>query len=121
MKRNFALLLTSLLLVFSLTACGKDQQQPGDTNSGGAATDENGGVTGGDTANGSMSANGGTAGSGMTGSGSAAGNAGNTLANGANDVLDGARNAARDVGDAITGRTTSGSAYDRMVENGRVF
>ena len=52
MKRSLALLLTSLLLVFSLAACGRDQQ-PGDVDdhgvSDGSLTGEvnNGGLTGG--------------------------------------------------------------------------
>lgn len=125
MKTSLALLLTSLLLVFSLTACGKDQQ-PSDATNGGSVTDNNdaaggnnspvtgsdssapssGGLTGGDT-----SADSGTANNSLT-----------------DDVGDAARdmgNAARDMGDAITGRTAdrtrSGYSYNQMVRNGRVF
>lgn len=110
MKRSFALLLASVMLVFSLAACGKDQQPGGvdGTVNGGPADDS---VTGG--------VNDGTGGTGG-------------VTDGALDTMDDVGNAARDVvrdtGDALTGGTTgytrnqtNGYTYDQMVQNGRVF
>lgn len=138
MKRNVALLLTSLLLVFSLTACGKDQQ-PGDA--GGSSmtdTDNNGtasnGTIGGTGSTAAPNGTGSGAGSGTasngTGNGAGSGTASNGTGNGADggDILDeagdAARNVARDVGGAVTGRTSTGMnglSYEQMLQNGRVF
>ena len=118
MKRSLAFLLTSLLLVFSLTACGKDQQpEDADHNvSGGSVTDGsagNGGLTD-DSVTGGI--NGDDSGSMMDG-------AMDTM----DDVGDAARSAVRDAGDTITGTTgytkngMDGYTYDQMVQNGRVF
>ena len=118
MKRSLALLLTSLLLVFSLAACGKDQQ-PGGV--GDSAT--NGSVTG-------DAGNGGLTDDSVTG-GVNDGNGGSMM-DGAMDTMDAvgdaARSAVRDAGEALTGGTTgytknqmNGYTYDQMVRNGRVF
>ena len=122
MKRSLALLLTSLLLVFSLTACGRDRQ-PGDADNNSASDGsvigdaDNGGANGGydDSVTGGV--NGGNGGSMMDG-------AMDTM----DDVGDAARNAVRDTRDALTGTTTvytknhmDGYTYDQMVRNGRVF
>lgn len=136
MKRSLALLLTSLLLVFSLAACGKDQQPGG--------VDGSGAVTGGDNT-GSLAGNGGDNAGGLTGNNGANGdaangsvtggvnnNGGGPMVDGAMDTMDDAGNAVRNTvqraGDALTGdisgytnNRTSGYTYDQMVENGRVF
>ena len=123
MKRSLALLLTSLLLVFSLATCGRDQQ-PGDVDDNGVS---DGSVTG-DVNNGGLT--GGYDDGSVTG-GVNDGNGGGMM-DGAMDTMDGvgdaARNAVRDAGDALTGSTTGytknhmdGYTYDQMVRNGRVF
>ena len=123
LKRSLALLLTSLLLVFSLAACGRDQQ-PGDVDDNGVS---DGSVTG-DVNNGGLT--GGYDDGSVTG-GVNDGNGGGMM-DGAMDTMDGvgdaARNAVRDAGDALTGSTTGytknhmdGYTYDQMVRNGRVF
>lgn len=125
MKRSLALLLTSLLLVFSLAACGKDQQ-PGGVDGSGAVTD--GGSTG------SLAGNNGANGDAADGSvtGGVNNNGGGPMMDGAMDTMDDAGNAVRNTvqraGDALTGdisgytnNRTSGYTYDQMVENGRVF
>lgn len=146
MKRSLALLLTSLLLVFSLTACGKDQQSDG-ADGNGSVTDNNGAggaMTGGgsDSANGGVNdltnggvndpANGGVNDP-VTGgvNGSGASTDGGSLADDAMDALDdvgdAARNAVRNGENAAggtAGYTNSrihGYTYDQMVQNGRVF
>lgn len=115
MKRSFALLLTSLLLVFSLTACGKDQQ-PGGVNDNGSVSGTDGSAT--DGVNGGDMAGGNTAGNGS----------GSVTDGVMDDVGDAARDAVRDTGDALTGGTAgytnsraNGYTYDQMVQNGRVF
>lgn len=138
MKRSLALLLTSLLLVFSLTACGKDQQSDG-ADGNGSVTD-NSGAGGSMTGGGSDSANGGVndltnggVNDPVTGgvNGSGASTDGGSLADDAMDALDdvgdAARNAVRDGENAAggtAGYTNSrihGYTYDQMVRNGRVF
>ena len=105
MKTSLALLLTSLLLVFSLTACGRDRQ-PGDA--------DNSSASDGSVSGGVNYSNGG----GMM----------DDAMDAMDDVGDAARNAVRDTGDALTGSTTGytknhmdGYTYDQMVRNGRVF
>lgn len=118
MKRSLALLLASLLLVFSLTACGKDRQPggvDGSVSNGSVAGDAgNGDLTGGSVTGGVNDGNGGGM---MDG-------ARDTM----DDVGDAARDVVRDTGDALTGGTTgytrnqmNGYTYDQMVQNGRVF
>lgn len=132
MKRSFALLLTSLLLVFSLTACVKDQQ-PGGVNDNGSVSGTDGsatdGVNGGDMAGDNNGpATGGVNGGDMAG-GNTAGNGSGSVTDGVmDDVGDAARDAVRDTGDALTGGTAgytnsraNGYTYDQMVQNGRVF
>lgn len=138
MKRSLALLLTSLLLVFSLTACGKDQQSDG-ADGNGSVTD-NSGAGGAMTGGGSDSANGGVndltnggVNDPVTGgvNGSGASTDGGSLADDAMDALDdvgdAARNAVRNGENAAggtAGYTNSrihGYTYDQMVRNGRVF
>lgn len=121
MKRSLALLLTSLLLVFSLTACGKDQQPGGVDDSA-----SNGSVTG-DAGNDGLTDDSVTGGVNDSSSGSMMDGAMDTM----DDVGDAARSAVRDAGDALTGGTTgttgytknqmNGYTYDQMVQNGRVF
>lgn len=122
LKRSLALLLTSLLLVFSLAACGKDQQ------AGGVGDSASSGSVTGDTGSGSSS--GGSADGSVTGG--VNGGSGGPMMDGADDTMDDvgdmARDAVRDTGDALTGGTTGytknqmdGYTYDQMVENGRVF
>lgn len=133
MKRSLALLLTSLLLVFSLAACGKDQQPGG--------VDGSGSVTGGDTAGngGDVTGNGSTTGNDGAGTGNAAGTsvtggvnggASGSMMEGAMDTMEDmgntARNVVRGTGDTLTGSANgrnqmNGYTYDQMVQNGRVF
>lgn len=125
MKRSLTLLLASLLLVFSLTACGGDEKQQ-DTNQNGSA------VTNSDNANGNKNdtddrSDNGTNGNG-NGTGSLAQDAGDAVTDGIDDVKDGID----DVGDALTGdnvqnsttsktrNTTGGATYGQMLRNGRV-
>ena len=118
MKTSLALLLTSLLLVFSLTACGRDRQ-PGDADNSSAS---DGSVTG-DVNEGGYDDS-------VTG-GVNDGNGGGMMDDAMDtmdDVGDAARNAVRDTGDALTGSTTGYTknhmfcyTYDQMVRNGRVF
>lgn len=145
MKRRFALLLASLLLAVSLTACGKDRQPDdasgstdggavsGDTGSG-TAGDTGGGLTGdtsggltGDTGSGTAGDTGsgltGDTGSGGTGdsvTGGVNGGNGGTMMDGALDTMentgDAARSAVQSAGDRLGGYT-----YEEMVRNGRVF
>lgn len=113
MKRSLTLLLASLLLVCSLTACGRDDKQQ-ETNQNGSAVTDSGGTAGDQsgtgteqgTANGSDPANG--AGNGASnGTGSVMEDMGDAVTDGVNDVADGIE----DVGDAITGdQTKSGTA-----------
>ena len=118
MKRSLAFLLTSLLLVFSLTACGKDQQpEDADNNvSGGSVTD-------GSAGNGGLTDESVTGGINGDDSGSMMDGAMDTM----DDVGDAARSAVRDAGDTVTGTTgytkngMDGYTYDQMVQNGRVF
>lgn len=137
MKRRFALLLASLLLAVSLTACGKDRQPDdasgstdggavsGDTGSG-TAGDTGGGLTG-DTGSGTAGDTGsgltGDTGSGGTGdsvTGGVNGGNGGTMMDGALDTMentgDAARSAVQSAGDRLGGYT-----YEEMVRNGRVF
>lgn len=123
MKRSLTLLLASLLLVFSLTACGGDDKQQDTANQDGSA------VTNSDNANGNGSSadNNGTNGNG-SGTGSLAGDAGDAVTDGIDDVTDGID----DVGDALTGgdsqngtanktrNTAGGVSYGQMLRNGRV-
>lgn len=126
MKRSLTLLLVSLLLVFSLTACGRDKNQQ-DTNQNGSAVTNSDNASGNtndaltDDRNDSNTANG-------NGSGSLAQDAGNAVTDGIDDV----KNGIEDVGDAITGdnvqngtanktrNTTGGATYGQMLQNGRV-
>ena len=82
-RRTFVLLLTAALLVFSLTACGRGQQNNGTTNGNGTVADNNGGVldngTNG-TTNGQNNTNGGVM--------NDLENAGNDLVHGAEDLVD---------------------------------
>ena len=115
--KNVALLLTSLLLIFSLTACGKDQQA-GDVG-GSAGTD-----TAGDSAAGT---NDGIVNGGMT-----AGDNGQNAAGGAGDSVPGGINGqdsgtvggggtASTGGSPSTTRSTIGAgSYEQMLRNGRV-
>lgn len=122
MKRSLTLLLASLLLVLSLTACGGDDKQQDTANQNGSA------VTNSDNANGNGAAdNNGTNGNG-SGTGSLAQDAGDAVTDGIDDVADGID----DVGDALTGdngqngtanktrNTTGGVSYGQMLRNGRV-
>lgn len=119
MKRSLTLLLASLLLVFSLTACGGDNKQ--DTNQNGSAVtnSDNAGGNGTDGA-----ADDRTDSNGTNGSGSLAEDAGNAVTDGIDDVADGID----DVGDALTGdngtvgktRSAGGVTYGQMLRNGRV-
>lgn len=121
MKRSLTLLLASLLLVFSLAACGGDNKQ--DTNQNGSA------VTSSDNANGNGTDNAtdDRTDSNGTNGGSLAEDAGNAVTDGIDDVADGID----DVGDALTGdnaqtgtanktRSTGGATYGQMLRNGRV-
>lgn len=136
MKRNVALLLTSLLLVFSLTACGKDRQ-PDDAGGSSVNDMDNNGTTAGSTAPGGADSGAGSgtvsngANSGITSGGANGGTASGGINDGTtsgDDLLDDAGDAARglvrDAGDAVTGRTGAGMkgiSYEQMLQNGRVF
>ncbi|WP_295583579.1 hypothetical protein [uncultured Oscillibacter sp.] len=123
MRRSFTLLLASLLLVFTLTACGRDDKQDGTAGNQPATEDagnnagdgllENGPADNGPADNGPAD-NGGTLG----------GDVGDTVTNGMDDVEDGLR----DAGDALTGNGTvnktrspaPGVSYEQMLRNARV-
>lgn len=127
MRRSLTLLVASLLLVFSLTACGgNDKQQDNSANQNGSA------VTGSDSAGGN---NGNTNGSANTNGNTNGGkddslmdDVGDAITDGADDVKDGID----DVGDALTGDTakngtasrtrgtTGGTSYEQMLRNARV-
>lgn len=123
MKNIVMFLLVSLLLAFSLTACGGDSQNGGGSDgmiSGGSAEDgfvggNNGTVNSGtDSANGGSSVNGGTGsvngGTGSVNGGSAVGGAVTDGAvNGSNggSLVDDARSALDDAGNAV-GRAVDG-------------
>lgn len=130
MKRSLTLLLASLLLVFSLTACGGNDKQQDTNQNGGAVTDSgnasgNGGAANDRTDNNGTGSNGNGNGA---GTGSLAQDAGNAVTDGIDDVKDGID----DVGDALTGNsgqngtasktrnTTGGVSYGQMLRNGRV-
>lgn len=140
MKRSFALLLASLLLAVSLTACGKDRQvgdASGSTNGGSVAGDPGTGAAG-DAGNGGLTgdtANGGVNGNGVNGdsvTGGVNGNAGDSVTGGVNggnggSMMDGALDTMENAGDAArsavrsTGSRLGGYTYEEMVRNGRVF
>lgn len=102
MKKNLALLLTALLLVFSLTACGNDQKDNNTAGNGDA-------ITGNDTAGNNTT---GSADNGTTNE-TTNGGAGDTLLDdtkeGLNNVEDGVNNAIDDVLPG-TGTTNSTAA-----------
>lgn len=125
MKRSLTLLVASLLLVFSLTACGgNDKQQDNNANQNGSA------VTGSDNAadNNDNAANNGENNANGNQDDSLMDDVGDAITDGANDVKDGID----DVGDAITGDntntgtanrtrgTTGGATYEQMLRNARV-
>lgn len=136
MKRSFALLLASLLLAVSLTACGKDRQvgdtsgntgddtvgdigAPGSAGNGGLTGDYAGNDTGDPLAGGAD--NGGVNGNtGDSVTGGVNGGAGGSMMDGALDTMenagDTARSAVQRAGDHLGGYT-----YEEMVRNGRVF
>ena len=125
MKKNLALLLTALLLVFSLTACGNDQKDNNTAGNGDA-------ITGNDTAGNNTT---GSADNGTTNE-TTNGGAGDTLLDdtkeGLNNVEDGVNNAIDDVlpGTGTTNRTagtatpqgsrSGGVTYGQMLKNARV-
>lgn len=123
MKRSLTLLVASLLLVFSLTACGgNDKQQDNSANQNGSAATGSDNATGNNAAdNGENSANGNRDDSLMD-------DVGDAITDGAEDVKDGID----DVGDAMTGDnantgtanqtrgTTGGATYEQMLRNARV-
>ena len=96
MKRSLTLLLASLFLVFSLTACGGN----GKTNNGQNGNDQNNSTVTGDTAgNNAENGTNGTANNGNTANGGLVDDTGDVLediGNGTRDVLD-------DAGRALTG------------------
>ena len=131
MKRSLTLLLASLLLVFTLTACGRGNQQ--DT------ANQNGQNNGAVTENGANDNNGAILDNGPADQNGANGNNnGNSLAGDVEDtVRDGVNEVGRgieDVGDAITGNdvnrtegttnqtgsTLGGATYEQMLRNARV-
>ena len=105
LKRSLALLLTSVLLVFSLAACGKDQQPGGVDDSA-----SNGSVTGG-AGSGGLTDDSVTGGVNDGKGGGMMDDAMDTM----DDVGDAARSAVRDAGDALTGGTTG---YTKNQMNG---
>lgn len=117
MTRNFVLLLTAVLLVFTLTACGRNQPNNGTANgngtTNGAVTDNNG------TNNGTT--NGTTNGQGHTNDGviNDLENAGNDLAHGAEDLVDdvlpGENNTTRNATNGNTGNSTINGTANRTV------
>lgn len=99
MKRSLTLLLASLLLVCSLTACGRDDKQQ-ETNQNGSAVTDSGGTAGDQSGTGTEQGA-------SNGTGSVMEDMGDAVTDGVNDVADGIE----DVGDAITGdQTKSGTA-----------
>lgn len=150
MKHTWTLLLASLLLVFTLTACGGGDTQTNTPPAGDAANgnEATGGAIGGGATNGN-GANGDTAGSGMTNgddvNGTTAGNGGvtddngtvngnaneNVNGNGGDSLLDDAGNALNDAGRALDGAVggravqqnqtgRQGASYGQMLRNARV-
>ena len=134
MRRSFALLLTFLMLVFSLAACGGGADQPsngGDGansttggDNGNAATPGQDGLTGGNTG-----ANNGTANGSMSGTGSGTGDTQNgSLASDIKNDMDQAGDNIRSGINDLTGGTPNGinaggrigTSFDQMVRNGRV-
>lgn len=142
MKRSFALLLFSLLLAVSLTACGKDRQAgdvTGGTNGGTVAGDTGSGAAGGagsgdltgDPADGGVNGNGGSL-NGGTDRGGVNGSAGDSVTGGVNggnggSMMDGALDTMENAGDRARSAVQSadgrlgGYTYEQMVRNGRVF
>ena len=140
MKSTITLLAASLLLVFTLTACGgggtqtgaNDQNNTGVTGgtnqdvNGGGLTDPNGGLTGG-AGDGQNNSTAGNPQNGTNGTAGAQNNTGNTgsgkgngsLAGDAKDALDDVGNALTDGGDAVR-QSFRGSGFDQMVRNARV-
>ena len=124
MKKTLSILLASLLLVFTLTACGGDRKDSGTDTGGNAATDTNGsGNAGGSGINGTD----GTGDSGPGGQDDAlAGGEANGTAPG-DGALTGDDAMTGD--DALTGTDTgtaakqthrAGASYDQMLRNARV-
>ncbi len=104
MKRSLLLLLLSLLLVFSLTACGKEDKTANDPSGSQNAVTENGGTgsaaqTAPDTGN-----------SGQSGSGG-------TLMEDAGDMLEDAGQDARDLMDDVGSALTDGADGEGSAEN----
>lgn len=106
MKRNFALVLTALMLVFSLTACGGRGNNDTTANNGSTTTEDS---TNTDRNDGGL--------------GNAVGDAANGVGNAVGDVANGMENAVDDVlpGDNnSTNNTQGGVTYGDMLENGTV-
>nr|WP_326185074.1 hypothetical protein [uncultured Oscillibacter sp.] len=114
MKRSLTLLLASLLLAFSLAACGGDNKQ--DTNQNGSA------VTSSDNANGNGTDNAtdDRTDSNGTNGGSLAEDAGNAVTDGIDDVGDALTGDNAQNGTANKTRSTGGATYGQMLRNGRV-
>ena len=129
-RKDLALLLTAVLLVFTLTACGRNQQNNGTTNGtengseNGTVTENNGGVldngTNGNTngnTNGTINGQDNTNGGVMND----LENAGNDLAHGAEDLVDDVlpgennTNASTANGNTANGNTANGNAASRAV------
>ena len=142
MRRSFALLLTALMLVFSLAACGGDKDNPSDTGDGNPSTGPsdggaaNGGdaLTGGDTGSGGVNdgLNGGAGSGGVNdglnggaGTGTdAGGQLGNEIQNDLDQAGDNIRNGMEDLtggtANGITANSRIGTSFDQMVRNGLV-
>lgn len=114
MKRSLTLLLASLLLVFSLTACGGDEKQQ-DTNQNGSAvtnSDNNQGTASDktDLNDSQNNTNQNTTDKNQTNNGdSVMDDVGNAITDGVDDVADGIE----DVGDAITGDNAKSGTVNR--------
>lgn len=131
MKSIITLLAASLLLVFTLAACGGGDTQTGanDQNNSGVAGGTNEDVNGGSqiNPNGSQGVTGsgqnGTNGVQNNGTGNKAGGSSNgndgSLANDAKDALDGVGDALTDGGNAVR-QSFQGRSFDQMVRNARV-
>lgn len=117
MKRNLAFLLTFLMLVFSLTACGGGESQDSgasDSNQSSTGsqseqqgTQNNSAVTG-DTAQNNNNHSNGTNESTQN----------HPIQDGVNDVMDGMENAVDDMTGQNSGE--SGVSYDEMLNNGKL-
>ena len=106
MKRNFALVLTALMLVFSLTACGGRSNSNTTGDNGSTATEDDSNTNSGSTNNG----------------GSNADRNEGALGGAADDAVNGMENAVDDVlpGDDNTQPNQGGVTYGDMLENGTV-